>query len=166
MRAANFVLPATLAVGESPTVRTGLRPDPSRFRPFRRSRQKVIRESCYVGQFVKLVPESENKHGEEAVDVYLDSGEQIGYLREHVARSRSFEGCMAKVEPNAFPVPGFRSYFGKLLLEISTWMRCPFLNRLHTDQASIVYSGIRTAIARPPAFQRFRQIGIERNEVV
>ena len=52
----------------------------------RRSRQKIIRERCYVGQFVKLVPEPENKHDENAIAVYLPSGEQIGYFNWNVAR--------------------------------------------------------------------------------
>jgi len=54
----------------------------------RHSRQKIIRDSCYVGQWVKLVPEPENKHDHDAIAVYLSSGEKIGYFNWNVARIR------------------------------------------------------------------------------
>ena len=49
-------------------------------------------------------------------------------------------GTNAKSEPISSPVFIFRSNLGKFELEISTRIRCPFLNRFEVAHRSISYS--------------------------
>ena len=52
----------------------------------RKNRQQIIRNSCREGQRVRLIPEPDNRHDENAIGVWTEYGEQIGYLNSTVAR--------------------------------------------------------------------------------
>lgn len=52
----------------------------------RTSRQKIIREQCSVGDYLRLIPEPGNKNDPNAIGVWTNSGSQIGYLDWNVAR--------------------------------------------------------------------------------
>jgi hypothetical protein len=52
----------------------------------RKSRQKIIRDSCRAGQRVRLIPEPDNRYDENAIGVWTEYGEQTGYLNADVAR--------------------------------------------------------------------------------
>jgi len=52
----------------------------------RKSRQQIIRDSCREGQRVRLIPEPDNRYDENAIGVWTEYGEQIGYLDANIAR--------------------------------------------------------------------------------
>jgi hypothetical protein len=52
----------------------------------RTNRQQIIRDTCREGQRVRLIREPNNRYDENAIGVWTEYGEQIGYLNADVAR--------------------------------------------------------------------------------
>lgn len=80
----------------------------------RRSRQKIIRESCSVGDRLTLIPEPENKFDENAIGVWTRDGQQVGYLSSEIARVAAEKGETADLVAQITEVTGGDSgqYFG------------------------------------------------------
>ena len=55
------------------------------------SRQNIIKNQCYVGQFVDLIHELDNEKNKYAIKVKISDGPQIGYLPNDLVDKQAIE---------------------------------------------------------------------------